>query len=171
MLAPDLWYTANMHTVTAAAVMLGISPATLRRWSDAAAPVLPDFRPQVTPRQFSSADVTALAELLELARQHPNLSRAQIVDRVRAGDLTAPPITTLQPAPAAAPRRRRPPADAAALEALTAQVAALQDAIEALTAQIVTLTTSPPQLMIEPQKPDPPSFWQRLRAWFSGPQE
>lgn len=156
-----------MYTVTDAAGMLGIAPATLRRWADDAAPVLPDFRPQLTPRRFSAADVTALAGLLELARLHPELSRAEIVRQVGAGDLTLPQVTSLQPAPARTPARTEAPGPAV-FEQLTAQIATLQIAVEALTAQLQTLTQTPPQ--IEPPKP-PPSFWQRLRAWFTGTQE
>ncbi len=151
-----------------AAAVLGIAPASLRRWADDAAPILPDFRPDLAPRRFSEADITALASLLALARQHPRSSRAQLVDRVRSGDLTPPLVTlTARRAVEARPPARRSTADFAALEALTAQVAALQTAIEALTAKLDTLTASPP--MIEPPPPTaPPSFWQRLRAWFTG---
>lgn len=160
-----------MHTVNETSTMLGISPATLRRWAGDAAGVLPDFRPQLTPRQFSPADVTALAGLLELARQHPELSRAEIARQVSAEVLTLPQVTSLQPAPARPPTRAEAPS-AAAFEALTAQVATLQTAIEALTAQLQTLTQPPPP-QLEPPKPPPPplTFWLRLRAWFAGPQE
>lgn len=165
-----VWYTAIMHSVNETAAMLGISPATLRRWADDAAGALPDFRPQLTPRRFSPADVTALAGLLALARQHPELSRAEIARQVSAGNLELPQVTSLQPAPPAKPPAART-LEGAAIEALTAQIATLQTAIEALTAQLQTLTQSPPQ--IEPPKPPAPplTFWQRLRAWWTGTQE
>lgn len=94
-----------------------VHPATVRRWADDTGDILPDYRPGVSPRVFSDADLRTLQAIFDLAADRPTTSRAALLQDIRDGvlHLTIPAHTQAIVPARPSPVRPSPAASDAAL--------------------------------------------------------